>query len=111
MRSSMMRRCSAAVPSDGILNSSSTLGSSEPACSHPLRAMVQKSAALLVTKATLNLLPEPPPLEQPDTVKLTSATEQNTTRNTFMKSYLARQHLFQTILSQAVFGLACLSDR
>src|SRR5262249_23020204 len=50
-RSSTIRLCSAAVPSEGIRNSTSTPASSLSACSQPRRAMVQTSAALLVTKA------------------------------------------------------------
>src|SRR5436190_16264588 len=76
MRSSMMRRCSAAVPSDGILNSTSTLASSASACSQPLRAMVQKSAALFVTKASLNLFAGTPAGEQANDIKLGNANRQ-----------------------------------
>ncbi len=52
-----MRFCSAAVPSEGILNSTVTFASSASAFSTPLRAMVQKSEALLVTKASLRCAP------------------------------------------------------
>src|SRR5258705_6415425 len=54
-RSSTIRRCSAAVPSAGIRNSTSTFGSSVPAFSVPRRAIVQKSEALLVTNAIRRL--------------------------------------------------------
>src|SRR6185503_3033248 len=56
----MTRCCSAAVPSDGILNSTSMLGISFAAFSVPLRAMIQKSEALFVTKASLCFVPAPP---------------------------------------------------
>src|SRR6266498_3518694 len=71
----------AAVPSDGILNSTSTSASSRSACSHPFRAIVQKSAALLVTKATF--FEAPPGREQAKIVsprnphKHVSATREN----------------------------------
>jgi len=55
--------CSAAVPSEGILNSTSMPGISFAAFSVPLRAMIQKSEALLVTKASLCLVPAPPVAE------------------------------------------------
>src|SRR3954452_8630279 len=58
-RSSITRCCSAAVPSDGMRNSTSILGISFAAFSVPLRAIVQKSEALFVTKASLCLLPAP----------------------------------------------------
>src|SRR5215467_124651 len=51
IKSSTIRRCSAAVPSEGILNSTFTSGSSAAACSVPRLAMVQKSAELFVTNA------------------------------------------------------------
>src|SRR6185436_13304655 len=54
---STIRCCSAAVLSELILNSMSAFGSSAAAFSVPLRAMVQKSEALLVTKASLWRLP------------------------------------------------------
>src|SRR6185369_12903781 len=60
-RSSMMLCCSAAVPPAGILNSTSMSGISFAAFSVPLRAMVQNSDGLLVTKASLCFVPEPPP--------------------------------------------------
>ncbi len=47
-----MRFWVAAVPSEGILNSNSTSGSSWAALLQPARAMVQKSEALLVTNAS-----------------------------------------------------------
>jgi len=50
-----MRCCSAAVPSAVSLNSASTSASSWSACSTPRRAIVQKSAELLVTNATLSV--------------------------------------------------------
>src|SRR6185503_7956286 len=67
IRSSMILLCSAAVPSEGILNSTSTLSSSRSAASQPLRAIVQKSEALLVTNETLNFFPltDPPPPPPP----------------------------------------------
>src|SRR5438034_6939063 len=80
-RSSTIRLCSPAVPSDGILNSTSTSASSRSACSHPFRAIVQKSAALLVTKATF--FEAPPGREQAKIVsprnphKHVSATREN----------------------------------
>ena len=58
-RSSTMRCCSAAVPSAVILNSASTSGSSSSAFSTPRRAIVQKSAELLVTNASLSVLVPP----------------------------------------------------
>src|SRR4029079_18399914 len=64
----MMRLCSAAVPSEGILNSTSTSVSSPSAASQPFRAMVQKSEALLVTNATLNFF-APPPLSPHETTE------------------------------------------
>src|SRR5205085_1323330 len=48
---------SAAVPSAAMRNSTSTLSSSWSAFSVPRRAMVQKSDALLVTKASRSFLP------------------------------------------------------
>src|SRR5262245_50325177 len=56
----MTRCCSAAVPSAGILNSTCIPGSSWAAFSVPLRAMVQKSEELFVTKASLWVVPVPP---------------------------------------------------
>ena len=53
-RSSMIRFCSAAVPSDVILNSAVTSFNSASAFSTPFRAIVQKSAELLVTKANFS---------------------------------------------------------
>src|SRR5215510_10198974 len=50
-RSSTMRCCPAAVGSELILNSISTLGNSAWAFSVPLRAIVQKSDVLLVMNA------------------------------------------------------------
>src|SRR6266508_1139290 len=64
-RSSTMRCCPAAVVSELILNSISTLGNSALAFSVPLRAYVQKFDVLLVTNAirvflaSLVLLHEP----------------------------------------------------
>src|SRR5262245_31189706 len=58
-RSSTRRCCSAAVPSAGILKSTSMSGISLAAFSVPLRAMTQKSEALLVTKASLCFAPAP----------------------------------------------------
>src|ERR1041385_5891271 len=60
-RSSTTRCCSAAVPSDGILNWTSMLGISETAFSVPFRAITQNGDALLVTKASLCFVPVPPP--------------------------------------------------
>src|SRR6266853_374522 len=54
-KSSTMRRCSAAVPS-ARRNSTVAFGSSFAAASVPLRAMVQKSASLLVTNASFTEL-------------------------------------------------------
>ena len=51
-RSSTDACCSAAVPSGLMRNSMSVFGSSAAAFSVPLRAIVQKSEALLVTKAS-----------------------------------------------------------
>src|ERR1043166_578258 len=59
-RSSTTRCCSAAVPSEGILNSTSMLGISETAFSVPFRAITQNGDALLVTKASLCFVPVPP---------------------------------------------------
>src|SRR5688500_2558636 len=56
-RSSMMRCCSAAVPSAGIRKSTWMPGISLTAFSVPLRAMTQKSEALLGTKASLCVPP------------------------------------------------------
>src|SRR2546429_6099423 len=50
----MIRFCSAAVPSEQILNWAETSVSSPSAFSTPLRAIVQKSAELLVTNASFN---------------------------------------------------------
>src|SRR5215510_14489761 len=50
-RSSTMRCCPAAVGSELVLNSISTLGNSAWAFSVPLRAIVQKSDVLLVMNA------------------------------------------------------------
>jgi hypothetical protein len=60
-KSSMMRFCSAAVPSEGILNSTEVSANSSSAFSVPLRAIVQKSEALLVTKASFlpDFCPQP----------------------------------------------------
>src|SRR6185369_396002 len=58
-RSSTTRCCSAAVPSAVILNSACTSASSSSAFSTPRRAIVQKSAELLVTNATLSVLAPP----------------------------------------------------
>src|SRR5258708_933229 len=55
-RSSKIRVCSAAVPSAGIRKSTVIFGTSFCACSQPARAIVQKSEALLVKKATLTAL-------------------------------------------------------
>src|SRR5436190_16221816 len=91
-RSSTIRRCSPAVPSDGILNSTSTSASSRSACSHPFRAIVQKSAALLVTKATF--FEAPPGREQAKIVsprnphKHVSATRENLMLFSFIASSL-----------------------
>src|ERR1041385_681620 len=60
-RSSTTRCCSAAVPSEGILNSTSMLGISDTAFSVPFRAITQNGDALLVTKASLCFVPVPPP--------------------------------------------------
>src|SRR6185369_17108379 len=60
-RSSMMLCCSAAVPPAGILKSTWMSGISFAAFSVPLRAMVQNSDALLVTKASLCFVPALPP--------------------------------------------------
>src|SRR6185369_3334002 len=62
--------CPAAVPSDVIRNSTSMPGISLAAFSVPLRAIVQKSEALLVTNASLCLppvvlVPPPPPPDFP----------------------------------------------
>src|SRR5262249_49778252 len=54
IKSSMIRFCSAAVPSDVILNSAETSGNSLSAFSTPRRAIVQKSEELLVTNASLS---------------------------------------------------------
>ena len=54
-----MRCCPAAVPSELILNSISTLGNSAAAFSVPLRAIVQKSDVLLVTNASRVFLASP----------------------------------------------------
>src|SRR6185369_2865267 len=54
-----MRCCSAAVPSAGILKSTSMLGISLAAFSVPLRARTQKSDGLFVTKASLCFVPAP----------------------------------------------------
>src|SRR4051812_33822310 len=54
-RSSTIRRCSAAVPSPSR-NSTLEFGISFAAASVPLRAIVQKSASLLVTNASLTEL-------------------------------------------------------
>ena len=59
-RSSTTRCCSAAVPSAGMRNSTSMFGISAAAFSVPLRAIVQKSDALLDTKASLCLPPPAP---------------------------------------------------
>ena len=56
-----MRCCSAAVPSAEILNSASTSASSASAFSTPRRAIVQKSAELLVTNASLIVFAPSPP--------------------------------------------------
>src|SRR5438034_11106589 len=91
-RSSTIRLCSAGVPSDGILNSNSTSASSRSACSHPFRAIVQKSAALLVTKDTL--VEAPPGREQHKIVsprnphKHVSATRENLMLFSFIASSL-----------------------
>src|SRR5438034_8688940 len=91
-RSSTIRLCSPAVPSDGILNSTSTSASSRSACSHPFRAIVQKSAALLVTKATF--FEAPPGREQAKIVsprnphKHVSATRENLMLFSFIASSL-----------------------
>src|SRR6266568_7522670 len=91
-RSSTIRLCSPAVPSDGILNSTSTSASSRSACSHPFRAIVQKSAALLVTKATF--FEAPPGREQAAIVsprnphKHVSATRENLMLFSFIASSL-----------------------
>src|SRR5262245_29173321 len=57
IKSSMMRFCSAAVPSEVILNSTVISGNSLSAFSTPRRAMVQKSEELLVTNASFNSRP------------------------------------------------------
>jgi hypothetical protein len=54
-----MRCCPAAVVSELILNSISTLGNSAAAFSVPLRAIVQKSDVLLVIKAIRTFLAPP----------------------------------------------------
>src|ERR1043165_1525979 len=59
-RSSTRLCWAAAVPSDGILKSTSMLGRSLAAFSVPLRAITQNDEALLVTKASLCLVPAPP---------------------------------------------------
>src|SRR5947208_14616211 len=83
-RSSTIRLCSPAVPSDGILNSTSTSASSRSACSHPCRAIVQKSAALLVTKATF--FEAPPGREQAKIVSPRKPHKQvNATRENLME--------------------------
>src|SRR5215831_17459541 len=64
-RSSMIRFCSAAVPSDVILNSAVISGNSLSAFSTPRRAMVQKSEELLVTNASFNSRPVVFPLLSP----------------------------------------------
>src|SRR4029453_12622848 len=55
-RSSRIRVWVAAVPSSGILNSTDTFFSSSEAFLVPARAIVQKSEALLVTKASFSFL-------------------------------------------------------
>src|SRR5687767_303375 len=56
-RSSMMRCCSAALPSAGARNSIEIPGISFSAFSVPLRAISQKSEVLLGTKASLRGVP------------------------------------------------------
>src|SRR5262245_40016594 len=56
IRSSMIRFCSAAVPSDVRRNSAEPSVRSLSAFSTPWRAIVQKSAELLVTNASLSCL-------------------------------------------------------
>jgi hypothetical protein len=78
-RSSITRCCSAAVPSAMILNSACTSASSSSAFSTPRRAMVQQSAELLVTNASLSVLVSPvalPPRDShPAVLKASQATD------------------------------------
>src|SRR6266576_3806055 len=98
-RSSTIRFCSAAVPSAGILNSTSTAGSSLSACSTPLRAMDQKSDALLVTKASLVFF-SPVPFEH---AKISRPVNPNNTQeSTNLRNFITALLIFILVLNSAV---------
>src|SRR2546421_696057 len=110
-KSSRIRRCSAAVPSPGILNSTSTSGSSLSAFSQPFRAIVQKSEALLVTKATLNFLEELVVFEQDSIMKLAHTHTQASTRRDNFMGFSFGLRIVPTALVQYRERLATLHRR
>src|SRR5262245_32955122 len=112
-RSSMIRFCSAAVPSDVILNSAVISGNSLSAFSTPRRAMVQKSEELLVTKARFSSWPVVFPLPSP-LLELQAAMKTKTHKVTTVASCLIAYsfngfegHGFFEPVAQLQFEMTC----
>src|ERR1044071_222986 len=103
-RSSITRCCSAAVPSDGIRNSTSILGMSFAAFSVPLRAIVQKSEALFVTKASRCFVPAPAEFVPED--RGWQLVKRNVSKSVQTKAEIGRMGFIGRIGSSAV-SLGC----
>src|ERR1051325_10712990 len=97
-RSSTRLCWAAAVPSDGILNSTSMFGRSLAAFSVPLRAITQNGDALLVTKASLCLVPAlPGPLAPPVEVLGWQLANKSVIRRVQTKAQISRRNCFGRI--------------